>query len=144
MNDKHLKFLNKLVYQTQKSNIYWIDLITFTEDEDIGERLPKFKYILWQDTWHTIDYASSYITFTDNFIALVLTEIVDSGSDYAVLKNGKSKFHDYNVYIAKNSESEPYQLALSNTSVQILISTIQKSENIPSELDKIIDDFIND
>lgn len=144
MNDKHLQFLEKLIYETRKSKIVWDSLFTFTNAEDIDERLPNFKYILWQDTWHSVDYTKSYISFTDNFIVLVLTETMDSGSDYAVQKDGKTKFIDNNIYIAKDTKSEPYQLALTNESVLNLISEIQKIEIIPNELDKIIDDFIND
>lgn len=144
MNDKHQQFLNKLIYETQKANIYWESLFIFTDAEDINEKLPNFKYILWPDEWHSVDYTKSYLTFTDDFIALVLTETIDSGSDYAVQKSGKTKFIDNNIYIAKNVESKPYQLSLSNESVQELIKVIEKIETIPSELDIIIDKFIGD
>lgn len=144
MNDKHLQFLKKLIYETKKSKIVWDSLFTFTDAEDIDERLPNFKYILWQDEWHSVDYTQSYISFTDDFIVLALTETIDGGSDYAVQKDGKTKFTDNNIYIAKDSKSKPYQLALTNEAVLNLISEIQKVEFIPSELDKIIDAFIND
>lgn len=129
MNKLTIQFIEKVISETDKNNLYWDTLFDFTHKEELSY-LSGFEFIIMTNEFHQVDYVNSYICFSDYFVFLILDETFISGKDGSVSK-------EKNIYISKNKDSEPELLNIPEYLLEKLTASCEKSTS--KEKDSILE-----
>lgn len=112
-------FIKKVIDETNSNSIDWLSLLMFTEAKDLSE-IPGFKFTLFSNEFHDINYSESYICTTYHFVLLILNETFISGKDGSISK-------EINIYISKDAQSEPSIIIVEDPLKTDLINSAKKS-----------------